>query len=65
MITSCNSTKDELMQEAGGFNKGSIGAPQEIEITNDQFLPNFNTSVMFARILHLSLVGLKDLVLLQ
>ncbi|KAF3444331.1 hypothetical protein FNV43_RR14021 [Rhamnella rubrinervis] len=36
VITSCNNTKDELVQEVEGFNKRSIGVFQETETPKDQ-----------------------------
>lgn len=36
MITSCNNTKDELVQEVEAFNKRSIGVFQETETPKDQ-----------------------------
>lgn len=36
MITSCNSTKDELVQEVESFNQRRIGVSQEPEMPKDQ-----------------------------
>lgn len=36
MITSCNSTKDELVREVESFNQRKIGVSQDPEISKDQ-----------------------------
>jgi hypothetical protein len=36
VITSCNSTKDELVQEVESFNQRRIGVSQEPEMPKDQ-----------------------------
>ncbi|KAH7533899.1 hypothetical protein FEM48_Zijuj04G0180500 [Ziziphus jujuba var. spinosa] len=41
VITSCNNTKDELVQEVEDFNKRSIGAHQESEQTQKEQEPPF------------------------